>query len=328
LSNSVFGVIGLGSISDRHRKNLRFLFPESDIACLSSSGRILSHLPENCDILVDSLEQLINLNPKFIIIASPSTYHAAHAIPLIQNKIPLLIEKPIAASLEDSILIEEAALRHNTPVAVAYCLRYKPFIQNIKEVLEQEEIGKILNVEIYSGSYLPDWRPNKNYLESASASSKLGGGALLELSHEIDYALWILGDLNLESAELINSKILDIDVEDTVNLILTLKNSACCNIHLNFIQKFSQRYAYFYGSKGKIFWDLLTNNIKIISNGKEKIFELNVWDPNEMYIEMLKDFYNNFMELKSNNLPTLKDAGATLSIIHQAQQIQLKANNA
>jgi hypothetical protein len=43
---------------------------------------------------------------------------------------------------------------------------------------------------------------------------------------------------------------------------------------------------------------------------------------------MLKDFYNNFMELKSNNLPTLKDAGATLSIIHQAQQIQLKANNA
>ena len=47
-----------------------------------------------------------------------------------------------------------------------------------------------------------------------------------------------------------------------------------------------------------------------------------------MYIEMLKDFYNNFIEFKPNNLSTLKDAIATLNIIHQAQQIQLKANNA
>ena len=70
MSKSVYAIIGLGNISSRHRKNLRTLFPDAHIACLSASGRTIDKLPEDCDILVDTIEQMIELKPEFSIIAS------------------------------------------------------------------------------------------------------------------------------------------------------------------------------------------------------------------------------------------------------------------
>ena len=104
----VIAIVGLGSISDRHRLNLKSIFPSFQIACLPSSGRRLDGLPSSCDILTYSIEEIIALNPKFAIIASPATFHAQHSIPFIEKNIPVLIEKPIAANIEDAIQIEEA----------------------------------------------------------------------------------------------------------------------------------------------------------------------------------------------------------------------------
>ena len=108
---------------------------------------------------------------------------------------------------------KEAVKKYKTPVGVGYCLRYKPFITEVKNFLDNGTIGEVVNVEIFAGSYLPDWRPNKDYLSSVSASSMLGGGALLELSHEIDYANLFFPNLYLESAIIKNSQILNIDAE-------------------------------------------------------------------------------------------------------------------
>ena len=59
----------------------------------------------------------------------------------------------------------------------------------------------------------------KNYLKSVSAQRKLGGGAILEMSHEIDYISWIFGkNFELKHYKL-NSKILNINVEDNVKII-------------------------------------------------------------------------------------------------------------
>ena len=70
-----------------------------------------------------------------------------------------------------------------------------------------------------SRSILPDWRPQSDYRKGVSAIKKLGGGVLLELSHEIDYATWLFGNpisLFCSSRKLSN---LDLDVEDYANLI-------------------------------------------------------------------------------------------------------------
>ena len=150
----VFAIIGLGSISDRHRANLKLLFPSHQVACLSSSGRKFNSLPSSCDILSNSLEEIISLNPTFVIVASPATFHAQHAIPFIENNIPVLIEKPIAADMQDAIKIADSAKKYKTPVGIGYCLRYKPFLTEVKDFLDNGIIGKIIKL-IKKGYILP-----------------------------------------------------------------------------------------------------------------------------------------------------------------------------
>ena len=76
-----------------------------------------------------------------------------------------------------------------------------------------------MSIKAICQSHLPSWRKNINYQESNSARKKYGGGALLELSHEIDYIQWILsGNLNLNFASLRRISNLKIDTEDDVSI--------------------------------------------------------------------------------------------------------------
>ena len=325
--NSTYAVVGLGNISDRHRTNLKSIFPSSQIACLSSSGRYLNHLPIACDILASSLDELILLSPSFAIIASPATFHAEHAIPFIENNIPVLIEKPIAASKEDARKIINSIKQYKTPVAIGYCLRYKPFLKEVQDLLDHERIGKILKVDITCGSYLPDWRPSKDYLDSVSASASLGGGVMLELSHELDYANFLLKKMHLESAVISNSGTLNIDVEDTADLIFKLSAGGTLAVHLDFLQKSAIRHAQFHGSEGKILWDLQNNNLDTSVSGHEKNRSVENWNSNEMYIQMIKDFANHFIENQQNDLCTPLEAFHVLEYIEQAKQLSNKDTN-
>ena len=179
-------VIGLGNITTRHRKNLKIIYPSAVIYAMSASGRVPIDSISNADVIVSSLSEVINHKPDMAIVASPATFHARHAIPLIEAGIPVLIEKPLAAEESDAAAIIKAADKYKVPVVVGYCLRYLPSCTYVKNLLEERSIGKLYNAFVDIGQYLPDWRPNKDYRDSVSANSYLGGGALLELSHEIE----------------------------------------------------------------------------------------------------------------------------------------------
>ena len=71
------------------------------------------------------------------------------------------------------------------------------------------------------GQYLPLWRPGSDYRLGVSANRALGGGVLLELSHELDYLRWIFGDVDWVQASLERQSALEIDVEDTAHLLLS-----------------------------------------------------------------------------------------------------------
>ena len=319
--DDLYAVIGLGNISVRHRKNLKSLFPSARIACLSSSNRSIEYKPDYSDILTKSIDELISLKPNFVIIASPAPFHAQHSIPFIENNIPVLIEKPIAACIKDAELIAASAKKYKTPVAIGYCLRYKPFFEKVKDCIDSEIIGRINKINIVCGSYLPLWRPNTDYRDSVSASASLGGGALLELSHEIDYANFFIKDLSLQSATIIKSGKLDIDVEDFVDLIFNLPEGGNCKIHLDFIKQDPTRKASFIGTKGNILWNLEHNSFSISAPNIEEKKEINNWDSNKMYIDMLVDFSSNYINFKNSKLCKVSEAIDVLQIIEKAHQI-------
>lgn len=284
-------VVGLGNISIRHRRNIKKIYPSSLIYGMSASGYLPNETISDCDVLVSSVEELVKHQIEFAIIASPATYHAAHAIPLIKAGIPVLIEKPIAASVADCEAIRAASRDYNTPVAVAYCLRYLPSALIVKELLDEQKIGRLYNALIETGQYLPDWRPSKDYRNCVSARAELGGGVLLELSHEFDYIQWLLGPLIVEHAVLRSSAELGLLVEDVADVIASGTSGVIATIHLDFLQRKAHRKCRFLGSAGTLEWDLVQNSVTLTSlKGTEIIYCDSGWDKNQMYISMITDF--------------------------------------
>ena len=103
---------------------------------------------------------------------------------------------------------------------VGYVLRFLPALHAIRQHLTDGLLGQVHTARVEVGQYLPDWRPGSDYRQGVSGQDKLGGGALLELSHEIDYATWLFGwpqSLQCSRARL---SPLEIDVEDSAHVLL------------------------------------------------------------------------------------------------------------
>lgn len=310
-------VIGLGNISIRHRRNIRQLYPSACIYGMSASGHLPGETVSDCDFLVSSIEELVKYQVDFAIIASPSTSHAAHAIPLIKVGIPVLIEKPVATSVNDCNAISEASKQHNTPVAVAYCLRYLSSASVVKNLLGTQTIGRLYNAMVEVGQYLPDWRPGKDFRNSVSARAELGGGVLLELSHEFDYIQWLLGPLTVEHAMLRSSIELGLSVEDVADVVVTSTSGAVVSIHLDFLQRKAHRKCRFIGSDGTLEWDLVQNSVTLISaEGIEVIYCEPDWDKNQMYLNMITDFVAHIHQAE-NRIIDIDFATRTVELIEK-----------
>lgn len=313
-------VVGLGSISTRHRRNLKLLFPNAIIYAMSASGRIPDQFISNCDNLVSDINELIDEQVELVIVASPAPFHAQHAIPLIEAGIPTLIEKPVSTTVDDANSIQLAVDRHQTPVAIGYCLRYLPSAQKLKILLNNNKIGKLYNAFIDIGQYLPDWRPDSDYKKSVSANVSLGGGVLFELSHELDYVQWLLGDISVKHAILRSSEELALDVEDIADIITVTSMGAVASIHLDFLQRKAYRKCSFIGSKGRIEWDLIRNELKLISpDGDCEIYSDPKWDKNKMYLDMTSDFVN-MIKNNPNQCITIEQASKTIELISAIKQ--------
>lgn len=315
-------VIGLGNIATRHRNNLKKLFPFTTVLAMSSSGRIVAEDISDCDKLVTSVNEIISLKAELVIVASPAPYHSLHAVPLIEAGIPVLIEKPIASRLSDIESIQKAVDQYKTHVAVGYCLRYLPSTRKLRYLLKDNIIGTLYNAHIEIGQFLPDWRPSKSYRECVSANEALGGGALLELSHELDYAQWLLGDLKLHHAVLRSSEELKLKVEDIADITASTQNNGLVNIHLDFLQKRAYRSCSFVGSKGRIEWDLILNQLTFKTSSEVlELYKEPEWDKNQMYISMIEDFVC-MINGKEHTCINLNEAKRSLELI---EEIKLKA---
>ena len=317
-------VVGLGSIALRHRRNLKLLFPEVLIIAVPASGRVSNQNVEFADQIILTLEEAIKEKVDLAIIASPAPFHLIHTKLLLLAGIPSLIEKPVTSNLQDA---QELIRIHNetgTPTAVGYCLRYMPSSIKMKELLEQTIIGNIYNAFVSVGQYLPDWRPSKDYKNSVSAKKSLGGGALLELSHEIDYIQWLLGSMEVQYAQLRSSSELNLEVEELADVVLVSDVGTVCNIHLDFLQKKASRTCSFIGEKGRLDWNLPSNTIKLHTReGGVCLFSEPDWDSNQMYLSLLTDFLDLVAGRKNSSID-LEQATKTIELIESVKSCAIQ----
>lgn len=318
-----FGVIGLGSIGQRHLRNLRSLFPAAGLYSVSASGKTNSTAPAQASAV--SLEQLIALKPDFVVVASPASLHLQHTQRLLQAGIAVLVEKPLCATEEDAgQLLQLIEQYPNAIIDVAYCLRFLPAAQQVKHVIESGQLGRIYSVIAQVGQYLPHWRPDSDYRQSVSAQAALGGGALLELSHELDYLQWFLGPLQLRYACNRQSGLLQLDVEDISELLLESADRTSCFVHLDFIQQAPSRHCSLIGAKGRIDWDFINNSVTLrLHNQQHLLYQDDSYDKNGMYLTMLQAFWHKVQQ-QDNSKANVSAAAAIVRLIAQAKHSALE----
>lgn len=283
-------VVGSGSIARRHLNNLRSLLPDAEVGCVSASGRRLTDGETVANTQFSSLDAALGWAPDLAVIASPAPLHLAHASGFLDANIPVLIEKPLSDSWGR---VREAAAqlaRHQERIEVAYNLRFLSSARRMKALIEESRVGKILSLRVEVGQYLPDWRPQADYRRQVSANRSLGGGVLLELSHELDYVNWLFGRFDRVFCVTANSGQLEIDVEDSADILLS-RDGLTAQIHLDFLQRRASRSCKVIGSTGTLHWDLIANRITLDSaSGEEVLFSDPTVDRNDMYIEQLRGF--------------------------------------
>ena len=150
----------------------------------------------------------------------------------------MLIEKPLDSDFNDLKRWEEISkpfIKEKT--LVGYLIRHDLACHKIKKFLNKELIGKLVNIKMVNKSWLPNWRPSQNYEETVSAKKQLGGGILLEQSHDIDLAIGLFGKIILQNAEVYKSGILNIEVEDSANIFFINKEEVPINIKMDFCSK-------------------------------------------------------------------------------------------
>ena len=284
-------IIGLGSIAKKHIEAIKKINQDAVIYALRSSynakafkGIIdfynLADVPSDID---------------FILISNPTSLHSKTILNVIDLKKPLFIEKPLFDSIvineEIFQLIEEKKIK----TYVGCNLRFHPALNFIKNYIQLDN-SKINEVNVYCGSYLPNWRPLQDYTKSYSAKQDLGGGVHLDLIHELDYTIWIFGTpIKCDSIKRKVSNLL-IDTFDYTNYNLSYPGFNV-SITLNYYRSTPKRQIEIVLENETLICDLLTSTI--LNNENKIIFSDNDFNFSKTYLNQMNYFVDN---LKNKNL--------------------------
>ena len=326
-------MVGLGSIGQRHLRNIRTILGDTaEIAAY----RVLRQVPVLTDkmqveaggslgkkynlTVFDNMDVALAWGPTAVFICNPNSLHLPVALAAARAGAHLFIEKPLSHNLEK---IDElcATLEERKRIGmVAYQMRFHPCLQKTHELLNQKAVGRVLAAHAEVGEYLPDWHPWEDYRLSYASRKELGGGVLLVLIHEMDYLYWLFGLPSQIYTVGGHLSSLEVDVEDTVSTLMDC-GGIPVHLHQDFIQSPPTRTLEIVGDSGKIHVDLRALSVTVYRQGKAEaeIFAFPEFDRNQMFLDELRHFFEC---IKSGAQPivTVRDGAQSLRIAIAAQE--------
>lgn len=290
-------IVSLGSIGKRHLRNCRELLPDSEIAILRLKNNEDLSVPDGANKTFVDINLAKKFAPDSVIISSPASEHISNALSFLDVGSNVFLEKPLATSSTEEKLNDLIQMnKENSPyVMVGYVLRFQPIVGYLKKFISSGELGSIYTANIEVGQYLPDWRPGSDYRQGASAQKVLGGGALLELSHEIDYATWFFGFPDKVFCSSRKLSDLDIDVEDSACVIMDYKKNLRVTVQVDFLQRSACMRVKVVGSKGTLYADLIEEKADVVdTSGVTRALSVpKMQMGNEMYLRQFDFFFAN-----------------------------------
>ena len=249
-------ILGLGSVGKKHVHALKSLNLGAKIFAFRSK----LNAPKFEDIINVFDIEASDVEYNFAIISNPTYLHFNSIKKLALKGIPLFIEKPAIHTLHNVDVLTKIIKEKNLITYVACNLRFHPCISFLKDKLSREQLN-INEINVYCGSYLPDWRADKDYKSIYSANADMGGGVHLDLFHEIDYNTWLFGFPKKSSSVLRSVSTIGINAYDYANYILEYEKFTV-SIVLNYYRRKVKREIELVLDTETLVVDLINNTIK------------------------------------------------------------------
>ena len=222
---------------------------------------------ENNDIkkYTDYKEMIREEKPELVSIATESGIHAEIALYCIDNDVNVIIEKPMAMSIEDADKIIALAEERNVKVSACHQNRFNVAIQELRKAVEAGRFGKLSH-----GSIHVRWNRNKEYYDQAPwrGTWEQDGGALMnQCIHGIDLLRWMMGDEIEEIYGVTRQQFHNyLEAEDVGMAVIKFKNGAIGTVEgtTNVYPKNLEETLYIFGEKGTVkIGGTSTNNIDV-----------------------------------------------------------------
>ncbi|SEV91850.1 Gfo/Idh/MocA family protein [Halobacterium jilantaiense] len=286
-------VAGVGSIGRRHLRLLREHQEVTDIVAYRRS--VVGDIDGVNEF--DDIDEVLDLDPDVAFITNPTHLHVKTAIRCARAGCDIFIEKPLSNDREGVDELCSLAVERDLVTMVGCQLRFTPILDFVNELIANKELGSVLSFEAYSGSYLPDWRPNQDYRESYSADPDAGGGAVLDLIHEIDYTHWLFGPFDEICGRVGRVSSLKIDSEDTA--LMTLRsNQVLGSIHVDYCRPVPRRTLEVVFDEGVVTADFIEQTVTVEGRdgGKKESFN---YERDEIFRRQLNHFFKSVDQRKS-----------------------------
>jgi predicted dehydrogenase len=314
-------VVGGGSIGRRHLQNLKLLGVDT-LALVEPDRERQQAVISECNVAgFAELEAGLNWRPDFVVLATPTHLHAKQALQIVQSDCPLFVEKPLTHTNESTGELAELVEKKKVISLVGCNMRFHPGPAQVKRLLDERKLGKILFARIHTGSYLPEWRPNDDYRANYAARAETGGGCILDCIHEIDLARWYLGEMQSVFCLADHLSALEIETEDVAVLVCRHVSRAISEIHLDYVQRTYERGCQIVGETGTIFWDFNAKSVRWYDAARKEWTDYaqpEIWEMNQMYVDEMKHFLECVRENRPTILP-IPEAASLMRVVFAAK---------
>lgn len=301
-------MIGLGSVGQRHLRNIRRLYGEQvEINAYRVRGLQRTFSDDmkiregieldtefNIHVFTDLDEALAN-KPDIVFISNITAKHAECAVKAARAGCDIFLEKPVSDSLEYIDELAQIVKEKGIIVYVGYQNRHHPCISDICKAIEKENIGRIISVHSEFSERISTMHTYEDYKDTYMARKNMGGGPILNLQiHCLDYLQMLFGTPVSVSAVGGNSGIAGLDVEDHVASVYCFKENDGRSIPVYAYTDFYQ-YPPVHTLKvvcenGRIEADFNKAETRIIQENSEKKIEHSDFVRNDMFIAELEEF--------------------------------------
>jgi predicted dehydrogenase len=214
-------IIGFGVFGQRHAATVR-ANPECMLVAVADPTEAAALAAKAAGILhhADYRVMLDAVKPDAVIVATPNAQHVPAALAAVERGIPVLVEKPVAESLEAARTLVTAARERAVPVLVGHHRRYNPMIERARAAVRDGELGAMVAVNALFLIRKPD-----DYFDVAWRREAGGGPVLINAIHDIDNLRYVVGEIDAVQGTIGHSA-RNFPVEDTAAVVLRFAGGA------------------------------------------------------------------------------------------------------